>query len=161
MFRFNVSPLTLIGGGLLRRIQMLKPMWNTIEEETRKELVGLARCQRLYDELVKAWPEELEAKYSVTSIGMNWIRAFIYLDKTAPEELTHKTVAAITKVFGPMKRDFRELDGTFYWHLEKEILDNDAEGNYSKAIYIENAHAANCIVVQRQEMTTVYEAKCE
>ena len=137
---------------------MLKPYGMNWATEKKDILIAIRRLDKLYNEIMVEFPQDIDGELSVSDMGKTYIRAFIYLEKDAPEEITKKAIRFIAKRYGKAQRDFRENLGTFMWDGKKQR--EDEYGKYEEITLIEHAHPQKCTIKKVKKTVEVYEPHC-
>ena len=148
---------------------MLKPYgysWEKTRKDRKKEaseyeakaLLTIRRTNRLYSDVKKTFPKEVNAMLWMSNGGSVFITAVIVLRKDAPPEDTITSRRYLAARYGKATRTFNDYEGEFTWkgYCEKK----DKQGKYQEAITIQNTDPGKCEITKYQETVTRFKTNC-
>ena len=142
---------------------MLKDKYDHPEKEWNDKVIMQKRTMALYSECLNTFPQEIDAQISMGSLSKHTIRAFIYIPKDAPQEITEKCKEWLLR-FGKPEKNLREDEGRFYWLAKRKHeakIEEWDENQFEEMVFIENAHNEHCELVKVKKQVEVFEARCE
>ena len=121
--------------------------------------VIVSRLDTLYEDVMKNFPQEVNAQLSMLSLGVNYIYAIIHLPKDAPTEHTKLAIGFLTHHFRKARRAFDDHSGVFKWI--GEVRKQDKHGEYTEDITVLNTDPGKCKIIAYKEEVTRYKTDCK